>query len=225
MLIDDVKKREREKLRISQLQKQFAETIYFPIIPIIEPILEKMENLDKDDLFMHLVAKDEAPDYYDVIKQPMSWTVIREKMTDRKYESVAEFEVLHHCDKLMQTDLNLIVDNSMLYNTPDTVYHRTAVRMKRQAVPLIEEAKKVESSLVFCENRAGKTLDMNELEPIEGWEYSVDPWPGRAVRDMSPLSSIGDDDVEQLEKELLAERKEIEADRSPSRKKTRGRGR
>jgi len=215
MLIDDVKKREREKLRISQLQKQFAETIYFPIIPIIEPILEKMENLDKDDLFIHLVAKDEAPDYYDVIKQPMSWTIIREKMTDRKYESVAEFE----------TDLNLIVDNSVLYNTPDTVYHRTAVRMKRQAVPLIEEAKKVESSLVFCENRAGQTLDMNELEPIEGWEYSVDPWPGRAVRDMSPLSSIGDDDVEQLEKELLAERKEFEADRSPPRKKIRGRGR
>jgi Bromodomain len=225
MLIDNVKKRERDKLRISQLQKQFAETIYFPIIPIIEPILEKMENLDKDDLFMHLVAKDEAPDYYDVIKQPMSWTVIREKMTDRKYETVAEFEVLHQCDKLMQTDLNLIVDNSVSYNTPDTVYHRTAVRMKRQAVPLIEEAKKVESSLVFCENRAGRTLDMKELEPIEGWEYSVDPWPGRAVRDMSPLSSIGDDDAEQLEKELIAERKEIDADRSLPRKKIRGRGR
>jgi NuA3 HAT complex component NTO1 len=95
MLIDDVKKREREKLRISQLQKQFADTIYFPVIPIIEPILEKMENLDKDDLFLHLVAKDEAPDYYDVIKQPMSWSVIRAKMSDREYESAAEFEV--HC--------------------------------------------------------------------------------------------------------------------------------
>jgi hypothetical protein len=93
MLIDDVKKREREKLRISQLQKQFAETIYFPIIPVIEPILAKMESLDKEDLFMHLVAKDEAPDYYDVIKQPMSWSIIRDKMTDRKYETVAEFEV------------------------------------------------------------------------------------------------------------------------------------
>src|SRR5271169_5425396 len=93
MLIDDVKKREREKLRIAHLQKQFAETIYFPIIPIIEPILERMENLDKDDLFMHLVSKEEALDYYDVVKQPMSWSIMREKMTDRKYESVTEFEV------------------------------------------------------------------------------------------------------------------------------------
>ena len=105
MLIDDVKKREREKLRISHLQKQFAETIYFPIIPIIEPILEKMENLDKDDLFMHLVSRDEAPDYYDIVKQPMSWSIMREKMTNRKYESVTALEVFH---RLKYTDIRLI---------------------------------------------------------------------------------------------------------------------
>jgi len=93
MLIDDVKKREREKLRIASLQKQFAETIYFPVVPVIEPILEKMENLDKDDLFLHLVSREEAPDYYDIVQNPMSWSVMREKMSDRKYESVAEFEV------------------------------------------------------------------------------------------------------------------------------------
>jgi len=171
-----------------------------------------MENLDKDDLFLHLVAKDEAPDYYDVIKQPMSWSVIREKMSDRKYEAVAEFEA----------DLNLIFDNSVLYNTPDTVYHRTAVRLKRQALPMIEDAKKTESLLVFCENRTGRTLDMKELEPIEGWDYSVDPWPGQAVREMSPLSSIGDEDIDQLKKSLIAEREEFDDDASPKKK---GRGR
>jgi len=117
----------------------------------------------------------------------------------------------------------------MLYNTPDTVYHRAAVRMKRQANTMIEEAKKVESSLVFSENRAGNTLDMRDLEPIEGWEYSVDPWPGRAVREMSPLSSIADDDVEELEKELIAHRHEIEEShrtpRTSSRGRFKGRGR
>jgi hypothetical protein len=118
----------------------------------------------------------------------------------------------------------------MLYNTPDTVYHRTAVRLKRQANTMIEDAKKVESSLVFNEVRAGNTLDMRDLEPIEGWEYSVDPWPGRAVREMSPLSSIGDDDVEQLEKELIAHRKEIQNEQASastgfqSRNRSRGRG-
>jgi hypothetical protein len=95
---------------------------------------------------------------------------------------------------------------------------------------MIEEAKKVESSLVFSEIRVGKTLDMQDLEPIEGWEYSVDPWPGRAVREMSPLSSIGDDEVEQMEKELIAQRKEIENEQGSQRRgfrgnKSRGKGR
>jgi hypothetical protein len=115
-----------------------------------------------------------------------------------------------------------VFDNSVLYNTPDTVYHRTAVRLKRMAIPMLEEAKQTESSLVFSSARAGKTLDMRDLEPIEGWEYSVDPWPGRAVREMSPLSSIADEDAEQLEKDLITVRKEIASLSGPA---TRGRGR
>lgn len=113
----------------------------------------------------------------------------------------------------------------MLYNTPDTVYHRTAARLKRQANAMIEDAKNVELSLVFNKDRSGNTLDMQDLEPIEGWEYSVDPWPGRAVREMSPLSSIGDDDVKQLEKELLAHRKEIQSEQTPARTGIRGHSR
>lgn len=100
------------------------------------------------------------------------------------------------------------------------------------ASAMIEEAKKVESSLVYSEIRVGKTLDMRDLEPIEGWEYSVDPWPGRAVREMSPLSSINDEDVEQMEKELIAHRKELEYEQMPvksgfggGRGRGRGRGR
>lgn len=80
------------------------------------------------------------------------------------------------------------------------------MRLKRAAVSMIEEAKKIESSLTFNDRRAGKTLDMRELEPIEGWEYSPDPWPGHVVREMSPLSSVGDDDIRQLEKELIDQR-------------------
>lgn len=56
-------------------------------------MLEKMENLDKDDLFLQLVSREDAPDYYDIVKEPMSWTIMREKMTDRRYETVSAFEV------------------------------------------------------------------------------------------------------------------------------------
>ena len=89
---------------------------------------------------------------------------------------------------------------------------------------MIEEAKKIESSLVFNDLRAGKTLDMRELEPIEGWEYSADPWPGRAVREMSPLSSLGDDDVYQLEKALKEKREQVEEETPEPPRSRRSRG-
>lgn len=121
--------------------------------------------------------------------------------------------------------MNLIFDNAMLYNTPDTVYHRTALRLKRQASQIIEEARKIEGSLVFSEDRVGKTLDMRELEPIEGWEYSADPWPGRAVREMSPLSDVEDDEVDRLEKELAVARRNIQEEMDvPEPKSGRDRG-
>jgi hypothetical protein len=106
----------------------------------------------------------------------------------------------------------------MAYNTPDTIYHRTALRLKRQAAPLIEDAKKAESSLVFSALRMGSTLEAGDLEPIEGWDYSYDPWPGRAVREMSPLSEIAEEDMKELEEELASVRKEIARTASAVRK-------
>ena len=63
-----------------------------------------MENLDKDDLFTYLVSRDEALDYYDIVKQPMSWSIMREKMSDRKYENVAAFEVLLQLSTMLTAD-------------------------------------------------------------------------------------------------------------------------
>jgi hypothetical protein len=105
--------------------------------------------------------------------------------------------------------MNLIFDNAVLYNTPDTVYHRTAVRMKRHVAPMLEEAKKIEASFVYSRDRLGRTLHMGDMEPVEGWEYSVDPWPGKAVREMSPLSSVDEEDVVIMERELVALKREI----------------
>jgi hypothetical protein len=98
----------------------------------------------------------------------------------------------------------------MAYNTPDTIYYRTTIRLKRQAAQLIEDAKKAEASLVFSGDRMGKTLEAGELEPIEGWGYSFDPWPGRAIREMSPLSEISEDDIKHLEAELVSERLDLD---------------
>lgn len=49
--------------------------------------------MDRGELFLQPVTLEEAPDYYDVIKEPMSWTQIDAKLKSVKYLNVADFKV------------------------------------------------------------------------------------------------------------------------------------
>lgn len=49
--------------------------------------------MDRQDLFLHFVSRVEVPDYYEVIKEPMCWTLIDEKIEQNEYRRVADFKV------------------------------------------------------------------------------------------------------------------------------------
>jgi NuA3 HAT complex component NTO1 len=43
MLCDEVKKREREKLKDAEMLRNIVDLVYFPIFPLLRPILEKAQ--------------------------------------------------------------------------------------------------------------------------------------------------------------------------------------
>lgn len=95
--------------------------------------------MDKGELFFQPVTLDEAPDYYDVIKQPMSWVQIDGKLKAVKYLNVADFKVsCFYCGANSQRDIYLVLDNAMQYNKGETTFHRTASRIKKNATPLLD---------------------------------------------------------------------------------------
>jgi NuA3 HAT complex component NTO1 len=49
--------------------------------------------MDRQDLFLHFVSRVEVPDYYEVIKEPMCWTVIDEKIEQNEYRRIEDFKV------------------------------------------------------------------------------------------------------------------------------------
>ncbi|KAI9817786.1 MAG: nuA3 HAT complex component nto1 [Pycnora praestabilis] len=51
LLCDDTKTREREKLKDAEMLKDVVDTIYFPITPLLWPIMEKVHNLDSKGVF------------------------------------------------------------------------------------------------------------------------------------------------------------------------------
>ena len=79
--------------------------------------------------FLTRVSKRDAPDYYDVIQNPMDLGTMQKKLRSGQYKTKAQFA----------HDLNLIWDNCFLYNaSPQHPLRRNATFMRKKADHLLE---------------------------------------------------------------------------------------
>ena len=62
------------------------------------------------------ITKEEAPDYYEIIKNPICLSEIKRKMQAGEYTSLSEYE----------KDVNLVWSNAVEYNGEDTLYAHMA---------------------------------------------------------------------------------------------------
>jgi len=61
-----------------------------------------------------------VPDYYEVVKNPMDFKTMGEKLKAGKYKSIDAFV----------EDVQLIIDNCKSYNPESTVYYKNADRLE-----------------------------------------------------------------------------------------------
>ncbi|KAG0209686.1 nuA3 HAT complex component nto1 [Mortierella sp. GBA30] len=131
MLAELVRKRERAKLKRQELQNRYLCKIMFPLKTILEDTLAELEKLDKQKYFAYPISAEEVKDYHEVIKNPICFQTMNEKLIALKYRSVEEFA----------DDARQIYQNCLTYNKVDTPYYRAASRQSKQAEPLLERAK------------------------------------------------------------------------------------
>ncbi|RUP50354.1 hypothetical protein BC936DRAFT_139499 [Jimgerdemannia flammicorona] len=120
LLSEQVTRREKAKLERIRRQKRYLEIILFPLEHVLRPVLDDIIkslhqtrakrnvvliyhtdpcfrlsecSLDKKDYFRDPVTKEMAPDYHEVIKQPMDFTTMSEKLNTHCYTSLQDFEV------------------------------------------------------------------------------------------------------------------------------------
>ncbi|KAF9188196.1 nuA3 HAT complex component nto1 [Haplosporangium sp. Z 11] len=131
MLAELVRKRERAKLKRQEFQNRYLCKIMFPLKTILEDTLVELEKLDRQKYFAYPISTEEVKDYHDVIKDPICFQIINEKLDAHIYQSVEEFA----------DDVRRIYHNCLTYNKVDTPYYRAAVRQLKQAEPLLQKAK------------------------------------------------------------------------------------
>ncbi|EON97999.1 putative bromodomain-containing protein [Phaeoacremonium minimum UCRPA7] len=95
----------------------------------LEKVLSELKaHTEYSTPFLQRVNKRDAPDYYNIIKQPMDLGSMTKKLKGLQYKSKAEFV----------TDLNLIWDNCLRYNQDMTNHlRRMANGMRKEAEKLI----------------------------------------------------------------------------------------
>jgi histone acetyltransferase len=84
-------------------------------------LLNDMQNHTSAWPFLHPVNRDEVPDYYEVIKEPMDLSTMEERLSSDLYPTPVEF----------LRDAKLVFDNCRKYNNETTPYAKSANKLER----------------------------------------------------------------------------------------------
>ncbi|ANQ09902.1 Uncharacterized protein PCOAH_00047510 [Plasmodium coatneyi] len=87
---------------------------------IMMNLLNKLITFDKKRVFLYPVNVQFVPDYLNIIKEPMDFTTMKQKIQNYKYRAFQEFE----------KDAFLIINNCYTYNDKSTIYHRMAENLE-----------------------------------------------------------------------------------------------
>ncbi|XP_047024810.1 bromodomain-containing protein 7-like isoform X2 [Helicoverpa zea] len=90
-----------------------------PLSRLLEQLLRNLEKRDPNQFFAWPVNDNFAPGYSDIIRRPMDFSTMKQKIDDNEYKSLNCFI----------SDFKLMCNNAMKYNKPGTVYHKAARRL------------------------------------------------------------------------------------------------
>lgn len=88
---------------------------------VMQNILIELQNHAAAWPFLQPVNREEVPDYYEFIKEPMDLSTMEVKLDGNKYEKMEEFVY----------DVKLICNNCRLYNGENTSYFKYANRLEK----------------------------------------------------------------------------------------------
>ncbi|KAM4601020.1 bromodomain-containing protein 9 isoform 2-T2 [Polymixia lowei] len=86
---------------------------------LLEHFLRQLQRKDPHGFFAFPVTDAIAPGYSMIIKHPMDFSTMKDKITTNEYKTITEFKA----------DFKLMCDNAMVYNRPETVYYKAAKKL------------------------------------------------------------------------------------------------
>ncbi|PCH36434.1 hypothetical protein WOLCODRAFT_134245 [Wolfiporia cocos MD-104 SS10] len=192
MIAEMCRKRESHKLDRAETVQYVFDKFLFSHEPPLRMAFERIMGADRNEYFKNPVSKVDVPDYYDIIKHPMSWSIIDQKLDKHEYLDLQAFKA--------SDDINLVITNAITYNKSGTPFHRAAQKLQALAEPIMGELDKIaarrsvaDESMEGAQER--QTSVIGDLEPpLELLELLVSEAAIRndteLILDKDPLSSL-----------------------------------
>eukprot|EP00124_Ichthyophonus_hoferi_P005491 Ihof_evm2s810 gene=Ihof_evmTU2s810 len=131
LLTELVMKRERSRRDLLRVQRQMMDIKVKPLVLVLRKALYQLRRLDQRGLFLEPVNTEEVTDYADIIKNPLDFGTMNEKLGRMEYTAFGQF----------YKDFILVCNNALIYNDSETIYYREAVLMFHRGEKVLQDAR------------------------------------------------------------------------------------
>uniref|UniRef100_A0A3Q3JJ96 Bromo domain-containing protein n=1 Tax=Monopterus albus TaxID=43700 RepID=A0A3Q3JJ96_MONAL len=124
---DDDREQSRTPIR-SELDK-LEEKEQTPLQEALNQLIRQLQRKDPSAFFSFPVTDLIAPGYSSIIKRPMDFSTMKDKVKKELYQSLDELKV----------DFRIMCENAMIYNKPDTIYHKAARKLLHSGMKILSQ--------------------------------------------------------------------------------------
>lgn len=100
-----------------------------PLQEALTQLIRQLQRKDPSAFFSFPVTDLIAPGYSLIIKKPMDFSTIKEKVKKEQYQSLEELKL----------DFRVMCENAMIYNKPETIYYKAAKKLLHSGMKILSK--------------------------------------------------------------------------------------
>ncbi|XP_033933241.1 bromodomain-containing protein 7 isoform X1 [Pseudochaenichthys georgianus] len=196
---------ERSRTPIRSELDKLEEKEQTPLQEALNQLIRQLQRKDPSAFFSFPVTDLVAPGYSIIIKRPMDFSTIKEKVKKEYYQSLDEIKV----------DFKIMCENAMIYNKPETIFHRAARKLLHSGMKILsqERLESLKQSITFMsgldpsdekpgttkEQGGGANMDQNR-EGASSTNTSERPLTPRKEKDSKDEAAKAEKELEEIRK-------------------------
>ncbi|KAA8596110.1 hypothetical protein FQN60_011401 [Etheostoma spectabile] len=178
-----------------------------PLQEALNQLIRQLQRKDPSAFFSFPVTDLIAPGYSAIIRRPMDFSTMKDKVKKECYQALDE----------LKADFRIMCENAMIYNKPETMYHKAARKMLHSGMKILSQERldSLKQSIAFMsgldpsaklpgmtEEQGGTSLDQNRegRSSTDTSERSHTPSTPRQDKDSKDEAAKAEKELEEIRK-------------------------